>query len=62
MCRRIQEAAIAPETQMEENGVRVSAAVGATGQGSCKTWEEGGTEMTGEQTLGHVYMPGSKGS
>ena len=42
--------------------MRVSAAVGATGQGSCKTWEEGGTEMTGEQTLGHVYMPGSKGS
>ena len=45
---------------MEENGVRVSA-VGATDQGSCKTWEERGTEVTGEQTLGHVYMPGSKG-
>lgn len=60
MCRRIQEAAITPETHMEENGVRVSA-VGATDQGSCKTWEERGTEVTGEQTLGHVYMPGSKG-
>ena len=62
VCRRIQEAAIVLETQKEENGVRVSVAVGETGQASCKTWEEGGTEMTREQILGHVYMPGSKGS